>query len=144
MATQRHGWTADGGPSFSEVLDENAPYVGALYLLVVGLAVAFIDYGALSSGELTYRTVGASGGVLFEFVAGLFAAGFGLATVLALAFSADVFLRERRENLDPYELQERIGLVAVMPALQLLAIVLCPVVTGVTIVGGLQFLVGLV
>lgn len=146
MATERTRRTTEGGaPSFSEVLDENAPYVGALYLLVVGLVVAFVDYAALGQGELAYRTVGTTGGgVLFQAVAGLFALGFGLATLLALVFSADVFLRERREDLEPYELEERISLVAVMPALQLLAVVLCPVVTGVTIVGGLQFLIGLV
>jgi len=134
--------TGRASPSFAEVLDDNAPYVVALYLVVVGMAVAFVDYGALARGEFAYQTVGGSGPPLLP-LAGMFAVGFVVATLLALAFSADVLLRERRQSLEPYELEERISLVAVMPALQLLTIVLCPVVSGVTVVAGLEFLIGL-
>lgn len=141
-ATERES----GTPSFAEALDDNGPYVLAMYLMVVGVAALFVDYGALMEGQLTYRTVaaGMGGGPLLEAAAGVFAAGFAVTTVLATVLAVDVFRQERRRNLDPYQLEERISLVAVLPAVQLLTVVLCPVVTGATIVAGVEFLVALV
>lgn len=128
-----------------EILGDNVPYVAALYALVAGLVLVFVDYGALNEGRLAYRTVAAGGASpVLEAFAALFASSFVAATVVAVVASADVLSRQRRERLGQYELQERVGLVAVMPALQLLTVVLCPVVTGVTVVGGLEFLLGLV
>jgi len=144
-STSRAAERESATPSFAEALDDNGPYVLAMYLLVVGVAALFVDYGALTEGQLTYRTVAAGGGgPLLETAAGVFAAGFVVTTVVTAVLAADVFHRERRRDLDPYELEERISLVAVLPAVQLLAVVLCPVVTGVTIVAGVEFLVALV
>ncbi len=140
-ATDRESAT----PSFAEALDDNGPYVLAMYLMVVGVAALFVDYGALTEGQLTYRTVaaGGGGGPLLAAAAGVFAVGFVVTTLLTAVLAADVVRRERRRDLDPYQLEERISLVAVLPAVQLLTVVLCPVVTGVTIVAGVEFLVGL-
>jgi|APHM01.1.fsa_nt_gi hypothetical protein len=140
-ATERESET----PSFTEALDDNGPYVLAMYLTVGGVAALFVDYGALAEGQLTYRTVAAGGGgeALLSAAAGVFAGGFVATTLLAVGLAVDVFRTERRRNLDPYQLKERISLVAVLPAVQLLTVVLCPVVTEVTIVAGVEFLIAL-
>lgn len=145
-STGRVAERESGTPSFAEALDDNGPYVLAMYLMVVGVAALFVDYGALMEGQLTYRTVagGGGGGPLLEAAAGVFAAGFVVTTLLAAALAVDVFRQERQRNLDPYQLEERISLVAVLPAIQLLTIVLCPVVTGLTVVAGVEFLAGVV
>lgn len=145
-STSRAAERESATPSFAEALDDNGPYVLAMYLLVVGVAALFVDYGSLAEGQLTYRTVAGSGGggPLLEAAAGVFAGGFAVTTLLAAGLAGDVLRRERRRGLDTYELEERISLVAVLPAVQLLTVVLCPVVTGVTIVAGVEFLVALV
>jgi len=141
--TTHGGGTAGETPSFAEALDENGPYVLGMYLLVVGVAALSVDYGALRAGRLTYRTVGAGGPVL-EAAAGAFAAGFVVTTLLVAVLGSDVLRQERRRDLDAYQLEERISLVAVLPAVQLLTVVLCPVVTGLTIVTGVDVLVAAV
>jgi hypothetical protein len=57
---------------------------------------------------------------------------------VALVYAASV-LRAQSEDVDPYALEERISTVTVMPAVQLLAVILSPVLTGHGVAEGLTF-----
>jgi hypothetical protein len=141
MATTTHSPTGETGPSFKEILDDNAPYIVAMYLLNGVLFALFVDHGALAQGRVEYATLfpAADGaGVVTQVAAAGFALGFAVATVVALVYAASV-LRAQSEDVDPYALEERISTVTVMPAVQLLAVILSPVLTGHGVAEGLTF-----
>jgi hypothetical protein len=141
------GSRAQEGPTFEEVIDENAPYIAALYVLNLVLLVAFIDHAALFQGELTYNAlVGPEAAVdwFSQVTAGAFAAVFALVTLVGVVYAVSVLEDQRENALDPYDVEQRISTLTIVPALQLFAIILCPVLTRRTLVDGAQFLIGTV
>jgi hypothetical protein len=126
-------------PDFLEVLGENGPYLGAVYALNALVVFAFLDHGALMDGRLTYRPLVESVGGLTELLAGSFAVMFLATTAVGVGYALSVVTEH--DHLDRYALEERISVVSVVPALQLFAIVLCPLVTNLSIVAGAEFVI---
>jgi hypothetical protein len=139
MATNTRAPARGTGPSFGEIIDDNAPYIGAMYLMNVVTFLAFVDHGALLEGRLEYTTL-LSMGEGSSLVATLTAVGFAVATLLALGYAASVFLAGEGSDVDAYALEERISAITVMPAIQLFAVVLCPVITGKSLAEGMKHL----
>jgi hypothetical protein len=147
MATNTRAPSRGTGPSFGEIINDNAPYIGAMYLMNVVTFLAFVDHGALLQGRLEYTTLlsfGEGSTLVSTVTAGGFAIGFAAATLLALWYAASVFLAGEGGEVDAYALEERISAITVMPAIQLFAVVLCPVITGKSLAEGMKQLPELV
>jgi hypothetical protein len=141
MATSTRAPGRGSGPTFREIIDDNAPYIGAMYLMNALTFLAFVDHGALLDGKLEYTTilsVGGSSSFVANATAGGFALGFAAATLLALGYAASVFMAGEGGDVDAYALEERISTITVMPAIQLLAVILCPVITGQSLAQGMK------
>lgn len=144
MATSGQSDTGISEPTFLDVLGENAPYIAALYLLNFVLMAVFLDYSALMAGKLTYEPLidgAASAGVLTRAVAASLAGLFVIITLIGVVYAITLATEESREGIDDYDLRERISTIAIVPSMQLFAIILTPVLTGITIVDGIQFLI---
>lgn len=143
MATTTRSKGDNAEPTFSEVLGENAPYITALYLLNLVLLIAFIDYGALLDGRLAYDamvTQTASQSVFPQMIAAGLAGLFVVITLVGVLFAISIFNDSRRDDLDDWELEERISVISIVPSLQLFAVILSPVLTHHSIVHGMEFL----
>lgn len=143
MATNTGAPARGTGPSFREIIDDNAPYIGAMYLMNLVTFLAFVDHGALLQGRLEYTTllsVGEGSSFVATLTAAGFAVGFVVATLLALGYAASVFLAGEGTDVDAYALEERISTITVMPAIQLFAVILCPVITGKSLAEGIKHL----
>jgi heme/copper-type cytochrome/quinol oxidase subunit 1 len=146
MATRIRSRGENSEPTFSEVIGENAPYITAMYVLNLVLLVAFIDHGALLDGRLAYEPMvsqSVSQGIIPQMVAAGLAALFVMFTLLGVLFAISIVNDSRRDELDDWELEERIIVISIVPSLQLFAVILTPVLTRHSIVGGIEFLVSL-
>lgn len=133
----------DAEPTFSEVLGKNGPYIAATYLLNLVLLTALIDFGALLNGRVAYNALvpaGAGGDPLSKTIAAGFAGLFVVITLVGVLFAVSIANEGRRDGLDEYELEERISTVSIVPAIQLLAVILTPVLTRHSIVAGMDYL----
>jgi len=143
MATKTRSQGGNAQPTFSEVLGENAPYIAGLYLLNLAMIAVFIDYGALLEGTLTYTALfpgGGSGAIARTMAAG-FAGLFVVITLAGILIAISLGREKYRSQLDDYELEERISLISIVPAIQLFAVILSPVLTHNTIVDGMAYLI---
>jgi len=145
MATTTRPTGDNSEPTFSEVLGDNAPYITALYLLNLVLVVSFIDHGALFEGRLAYDAIvtqTASQGVFPQMVAAGLAGLFVVVTLVGILFAITIVNDSRRDELEDWELEERISVISIVPSLQLFAMILSPVLTHHSIVEGMEFLIG--